>query len=112
MATDDSLDLQLQALKGTLMTPLKHSTSFAAPHGPVEREPLEDRRVRLAGVVVAISLFLSMQLGTKFIDQNDANVGESRTADRMINDAGFTVDDKGETIEEHWARWCSCSRRR
>ncbi len=45
-------------------------------------------------------MFLGMQVGTKFIDENDANVGESRTADRMISDAGFTVDDKGESIEE------------
>ena len=35
--------------------------------------------------------------GTKQIDQNDANVGESRTADQIIDDAGFTVDEKGET---------------
>ena len=49
---------------------------------------------------VVASLFLSMQLGTKFIDQNDANVGEARKADRLIDEAGFTVDDKGETIEE------------
>ena len=32
--------------------------------------------------------------------QTDANVGESRTADRIIDDAGFTVDKNGETIEE------------
>ena len=51
-------------------------------------------------VFVVASLFLSIQVGTKFIDQNDANVGESRTADRIIHDAGFTVDEKGETIEE------------
>jgi RND superfamily putative drug exporter len=49
---------------------------------------------------VVVSLLLSVQLGTKYIDQNDANVGESRTADRIIHDAGFTVDEKGESIEE------------
>ncbi len=38
--------------------------------------------------------------GTKQIDQNDANVGESRTADKIIHDAGFAVDDKGETVRE------------
>ena len=41
-----------------------------------------------------------MQVGTKQIDQNDANVGESRTADRIISDAGFAVDKNGESIEE------------
>jgi uncharacterized membrane protein YdfJ with MMPL/SSD domain len=49
---------------------------------------------------VVASLFLSMQLGTTFIDQNDANVGEARKADRIIEEAGFTVNEKGETIEE------------
>ena len=41
-----------------------------------------------------------MQVGTKQINQNDANVGESRTADRIIADAGFAVDKNGESIEE------------
>jgi uncharacterized membrane protein YdfJ with MMPL/SSD domain len=49
---------------------------------------------------VVASVFLSIQFGTTYIDQNDANVGESRTADRIIDEAGFTVDASGETIEE------------
>ena len=49
---------------------------------------------------VVASVFLSIKLGTTYIDQNDANVGESRTADRIIDEAGFTVDANGETIEE------------
>ena len=51
---------------------------------------------------VFVSLFLGMQIGTKQIDQNDANVGESRTADKIIHDAGFTVDEKGETVVEQF----------
>ena len=49
---------------------------------------------------VVASVFLSMQLGTTYIDPEEANVGESRTADRIIDEAGFTVDANGETIEE------------
>ena len=49
---------------------------------------------------VAVSMFLSQSIGTVFIDQNNVNVGEARKADRLIDEAGFTVDDKGESIEE------------
>ena len=41
-----------------------------------------------------------MQVGTKQINQTDANVGESRTADRIISDAGFAVDKNGKSTEE------------
>ena len=41
-----------------------------------------------------------MQVGTKQIKQTDATVGESRTADRIISDAGFAVDKNGESTEE------------
>ena len=94
------------------MTPLKHSKNLAARMGRWSAEPLEDRRLRLARVRRRLAVFVGMQLGTKYIDQNDANVGESRTADRIIDDAGFTVDKNGESVEEQSARWCSSSRRR
>jgi RND superfamily putative drug exporter len=38
-------------------------------------------------------------LGTKQIDQNEANVGESRAADKIIREAGFTVNTSGESVE-------------
>ena len=38
-------------------------------------------------------------IGTKLIDQNEANVGESRNGDRILREAGFTVDKKGENVE-------------
>ena len=41
-----------------------------------------------------------MQVGTKEIKQTDATVGESRTADKIISDAGFAVDKNGESTEE------------
>jgi RND superfamily putative drug exporter len=49
---------------------------------------------------VIVSLGLGMQIGTRYIDENEANVGESRTADKIIDEAGFTVDENGESIEE------------
>jgi RND superfamily putative drug exporter len=81
------------------MTPLKHSKSFAARMG---RWSANHWKTAVIGwlAFVAIAMFAGMQIGTKQIDQNDANVGESRTADRIINDAGFTLDKNGESIEE------------
>ncbi len=38
-------------------------------------------------------------VGTKQINQNEANVGESRNGDRILREAGFTVDKKGENVE-------------
>ena len=38
-------------------------------------------------------------IGTKQIDQNEANVGESRNGDRILREAGFTVDKNGESVE-------------
>ena len=38
-------------------------------------------------------------LGTKQIDQNEANVGESRNGDRILREAGFTVNKDGESVE-------------
>ena len=49
---------------------------------------------------VVVSLFASMQLGTTSISETDANVGESQRADRIIDEAGFNVDKKGESTEQ------------
>ena len=46
------------------------------------------------------SVMVGNALGTRQIDQNDANVGEARKADRLIDEAGFTVDAKGESVDE------------
>ena len=39
-------------------------------------------------------------VGTKQINQNEANVGESRNGRSHPREAGFTVDKKGENVEE------------
>jgi len=50
--------------------------------------------VFVVGAVMAGSV-----IGTKLIDQNEANVGESRNGDRILREAGFTVDKNGESVE-------------
>jgi uncharacterized membrane protein YdfJ with MMPL/SSD domain len=81
------------------MSPLKHSTNLAARMG---RWSTAHRKTAIFGwlAFVIVAFAIGTMTGTKQIDQNDANVGESRTADRIIDDAGFTVDAKGETIQE------------
>ena len=81
------------------MSPLKQSTSFAARMGRWSANHWKTAVFGWLAFVVA-SVFISMQLGTTFIDQNEANVGESRKADQIIDRAGFNVDKDGKTIEE------------
>jgi uncharacterized membrane protein YdfJ with MMPL/SSD domain len=81
------------------MKPLKHSKGFAARMGQWSANHWKTAVIGWLVFVVA-SLFIGMQIGTKQIDQNDANVGESRKADRIIDAAGFTLNDRGESIEE------------
>jgi RND superfamily putative drug exporter len=81
------------------MTPLKHSQNFAARMGRWSAGHWKTAVVSWFAFVV-LALFMGMQVGTKSIDPNDSNVGEARTADHIINDAGFNLDKNGENIEE------------
>ena len=49
---------------------------------------------------VLASVALSQALGTTFIDETDATVGEAHKAERMIEDAGFTTDAQGEADDD------------
>ena len=93
------------------MSPLKHSQNLAARMG---RWSAAHRKTAFFGwlAFVIVAFAIGTMTGTKQIDQNDANVGESRTADKIIDEAGFVVDEKGETVRDGRARWCSCSPRR
>ena len=53
-------------------------------------------------VFVVGAVMVGSVVGTKQIKQNEATVGESHKADRILEDAKFTVDSKGETVEEQW----------
>jgi uncharacterized membrane protein YdfJ with MMPL/SSD domain len=81
------------------MSPLKHSQNLAARMG---RWSAAHRKTAIFGwlAFVIVAFAIGGMTGTKQIDQNDANVGESRTADKIIDAAGFVVDDKGETVRE------------
>ncbi len=83
------------------MTPLKHSKNLAARMG---RWSANHWKTAVFGwlAFVAVAFVIGMQIGTTFIDERDANVGESRTADRIIDEAGFAVDKNGESIEEQF----------
>ena len=81
------------------MSPLKHSQSLAARMGRWSATHWKTAVFGWLAFVVA-SVFLGMQLGTTSIDEHDANVGESRKADKIIQRAGFTVAANGESIDE------------
>ena len=69
------------------MSPLKHSKSFAARMG---RWSSSHWKTAVFGwlALVVLSVFVSIQVGTRYIDPKDANVGESRAADKIIADGG------------------------
>jgi uncharacterized membrane protein YdfJ with MMPL/SSD domain len=81
------------------LSPLKKSQSVAARMG---RWSANHWKTAVFGwfLFVIVSMGLGQQIGTKFIDETEANVGESRTADKIIDEAGFTVDKNGESIEK------------
>ena len=81
------------------MTPLKHSQNVAARMGRWSAGHWKTAVVAWFAFVF-LAIFAGMQIGTKNIDPTDRNVGEARTADHIIDDAGFTVDRNGETVEE------------
>ena len=81
------------------MSPLKHSKSFAARMGRWSASHWKTA-VSLWLAFVVASVLVGAMVGTQVIKQTDTHVGESRTADQIISDAGFTVDKKGESIKE------------
>ena len=81
------------------MSPLTHSKGLAARMGGWSANHWKTAVIGWFAFVT-LSVFVGMQVGIRQIDQNDANVGESRTADRIIDKAGFTLDAEGESIEE------------
>jgi uncharacterized membrane protein YdfJ with MMPL/SSD domain len=81
------------------MSPLKHSNHLAARMG---RWSATHWKTAVFGwlAFVAVSVFISMNVQTTQIKQNEAAVGESRTAERIIDEAGFNTDAKGEELEK------------
>ena len=83
------------------MSPLKHSKSIAARMG---RWSANHWKTAVIGwlAFVALSVFVGMQVGTKQISQSEANVGESRAADKIISDAGFQLDKNGKSTTQQF----------
>jgi uncharacterized membrane protein YdfJ with MMPL/SSD domain len=79
------------------MSPLKQSNNVAARMG---RWSARHRKTAIFGwlAFVVASVVLGGMVGTTKIDQNDVNVGEARTADHIIRDAGFKLDRQMEYV--------------
>ena len=82
------------------MSPLKHSTNIAARMGRWSASHWKTATFGwLAFVFVAFALSASGIVKTTFLEDNDTNVGETKTADRII-EAGFptNADEQGEIV--------------
>ena len=75
------------------MSPLKRSNNIAARMG---RWSARHRKTAIFGwlAFVIASVVIGGAVGTKYIEDSDRNVGEARTADKMIQAAGFDLADE------------------
>jgi RND superfamily putative drug exporter len=75
------------------MSPLKHSNNFAARMG---RWSAGHRKIAIFGwlAFVIASVVIGGAVGTTYIEDSDRNVGEARTADKLIERAGFNLADE------------------
>ena len=79
------------------MSPLKQSNNIAARMGRWSANHWKTAVFGWIAFVVA-ALFIGQLVGTKNIDQNDANVGQSHRADHILKDAGFQSDPQTEIV--------------
>jgi RND superfamily putative drug exporter len=79
------------------MSPLKQSNNIAARMGRWSAGHWKTAVFGWLAFVVA-ALAIGQLVGTKQIDQHDTNVGQSRTADHMLRDAGFQADPQTEIV--------------
>jgi len=79
------------------MSPLKQSSNIAARMGRWSANHWKTAVFGWIAFVVA-ALFVGQLVGTKNIDQSDANVGQSHRADRILRDAGFHSDPQTEIV--------------
>src|SRR6185437_2499472 len=79
------------------MSPLKKSNNIAARMG---RWSASHWKTAVFGwlAFVAAALVIGQMVGTKQIDQHNANVGQSHKADQMLLDAGFQTDPQTEIV--------------
>src|SRR5262245_56691889 len=81
------------------MSPLKQSKNLAARMG---RWSASHWKTAVFGwlALVAVSVFISMQVPTTNIKQSEAAVGEAAKAERIMEDAGFNEDQNGEEVND------------
>jgi len=79
------------------MSPLKKSNNIAARMGRWSASHWKTAVFGWLAFVVA-ALVVGNLVGQKNIDQNDANVGQSRQADHILRDAGFQSDPQTEIV--------------
>src|SRR5207248_11492109 len=79
------------------MSPLKQSNNIAARMGRWSANHWKTAVFGWIAFVVA-ALFIGQLVGTKNIDENDANVGQSHRADHILKDAGFQSDPQTEIV--------------
>jgi uncharacterized membrane protein YdfJ with MMPL/SSD domain len=72
------------------LSPLKHSNNIAARMGRWSASHWKTAVFGWLAFVVA-AVVIGVAIGTKYLDDSDTNVGESRTADKII-EAGFPQD--------------------
>jgi uncharacterized membrane protein YdfJ with MMPL/SSD domain len=79
------------------LSPLKRSNNIAARMGRWSASHWKTAVFGwLAFVVAAVAI--GTVVGTKNIDQNDSNVGQSHKADHILRDAGFQADPQTEIV--------------
>jgi RND superfamily putative drug exporter len=79
------------------MSPLKPSYNLAARMGRWSASHWKTAVFGWLAFVIA-ALAIGQMVGTKKIDQKDANVGQSHRADHMLRDAGFQPDPQTEIV--------------
>jgi len=79
------------------MSPLKRSNNIAARMGRWSASHWKTAVFGWLAFVIAASV-IGYALGTKKIDQKDANVGQAHRADHMLRDAGFRPDPQTEIV--------------
>ncbi|HET9615328.1 MAG TPA: MMPL family transporter [Candidatus Limnocylindrales bacterium] len=87
----------MQAIRKAAMSPLKQSNNIAARMG---RWSAGHWKTAVFGwlAFVAAAVLIGHAVGTKQIDQQNANVGQSHQADTLLRQAGFKSDPQTEIV--------------
>src|SRR5262249_26250626 len=79
------------------MSPLRKSNNLAARMGRWSANHWKTAVFGWLAFVIA-AVLVGQTIGTKQIDQRDANTGQSHKADRILRDAGFQADPQTQIV--------------